>query len=262
MTEKAKKEIKALIVGAIKAKILKYSPETAYKPFIKAILEEKDIVIASFCHSVYTTMGMSVYEQIGKIIADDAGSYTQKGYILKGEIDRRTADKITKIWETAKVTGVVNKSKELEVIRKSIVHSNRKLRLPESVVDLFVRNKNGFEAYFDITTVKPNKKEFEALKRKLLLWAALRFSTDNQVKLGTYLAIPYNPYYPNPYVRWNKSSLDPNEDIKVQEDFWNFLGNSDKTYAELITIFEEIGKELRKLVSKFIKKRLTSRKLV
>jgi hypothetical protein len=255
MQDDTKAKIKSLIMSAVMKKLENYAPETEHRPFIKALLSEEVIYIASFVQSLNTTFGMSIYEQIGQIIAEDAGAYAQRQYPLIGFIDAATSAKITEIWEQVKTSGGSNKAREIEEIRSLISRSDSPARIPESMVDLIVRKPDGQEAYFDITTVKPNKKEFEALKRKMLLWAALRLSTDNSARLGTYIAIPYNPYYPNPYFRWNTASLDPNGDIMVQEDFWNFLGDSDNTYEELLGIFNEAGDILKQRVAEFLKEK-------
>jgi len=102
------------------------------------------------------------------------------------------------------------------------------------------------ENYFDITSAKPNMKEFVALKLKLLRWTALRLSQDKNVKVFTRLAIPYNPYHPEPYERWTLKGLYDleNGEILVGEEFWNFVG-SDNIYEELLDIFQKVGEELR-----------------
>ncbi|HQL65727.1 MAG TPA: TdeIII family type II restriction endonuclease [bacterium] len=76
----------------------------------------------------------------------------------------------------------------------------------DSVVDIFVKIKDT-EYYFDITSAKPNMKEFIALKRKLLRWVALRLSQKKTARVFTGLAIPYNPYHPEPYERWTLKGL-------------------------------------------------------
>lgn len=116
---------------------------------------------------------------------------------------------------------------------------------PDSVVDLFVRIK-GEENYFDITSAKPNMKEFIALKLKLLRWSALRLSQNKKAKVFTRLAIPYNPYHPEPYERWTLKGLYDLEkgEILVGEEFWNFVA-SDNIYEELLDVFQKVGEELR-----------------
>lgn len=141
-------------------------------------------------------------------------------------------------------TRQVNKLEEIECIRKSIERGIPK-KDPDSRVDLFVKIGEE-ENYFDITSAKPNMKEFAALKLKLLRWTALRLSQDKNAKVFTRLAIPYNPYHPQPYQRWTLKGLydlDKGE-ILVGEEFWNFVANDD-IYDELLDVFQEAGNELR-----------------
>ncbi|GAH98375.1 unnamed protein product [marine sediment metagenome] len=133
---------------------------------------------------------------------------------------------------------------EVKQIREKVKKGQAEVD-PDSVVDLFV-NIEGTENYFDITSAKPNMKEFVALKLKLLRWTALRLSQDKNAKVFTRLAIPYNPYQPEPYERWTLKGLYDleNGEVLVGEEFWNFIA-SDNIYDELLDIFQEVGKELR-----------------
>ncbi|MFN3605455.1 MAG: TdeIII family type II restriction endonuclease [Leptonema sp. (in: bacteria)] len=121
---------------------------------------------------------------------------------------------------------------------------------PDSVVDLYVKIKDE-ENYFDITSAKPNMKEFVALKLKLLRWTALRLSQDKKANVFTRLAIPYNPYHPEPYERWTLKGLYDlkNREILVGEEFWNFVA-SDNIYEELLDVFQNVGEKLRKEIDK------------
>jgi len=69
---------------------------------------------------------------------------------------------------------------------------------------------------------------------------------NKKAKVFTRLAIPYNPYHPEPYERWTLKGLydlDKGE-ILVGEGFWNFVA-SDNIYEELLDVFQEVGEELR-----------------
>jgi len=112
-------------------------------------------------------------------------------------------------------------------------------------VDLFVKIGDE-ENYFDITSAKPNMKEFAALKLKLLRWTALRLRQDKNANVFTRLAIPYNPYHPQPYQRWTLKGLYDldRREILVGEEFWNFVANDD-IYDDLLDVFQEAGNELR-----------------
>jgi len=112
-------------------------------------------------------------------------------------------------------------------------------------VDLFLQEANGTVHMFDIKTVKPNMTDFVSYKRTLLEWAAIYLSSHPQAQINTYLAIPYNPYEPEPYKRWTmKGMIDISNELKVAGEFWDFLGGKD-SYNTLLTCFEKVGIELR-----------------
>ena len=69
---------------------------------------------------------------------------------------------------------------------------------------------------------------------------------NKKAKVVTRLAIPYNPYHPEPYERWTLKGLYDlgKGEILVGEDFWNFAA-SDNIYDELLDVFQEVGEELR-----------------
>jgi predicted nucleotidyltransferase len=166
------------------------------------------------------------------------------------EIDRETEKIINEIhYNLRKGKASADKIKEIEQIRITIKRGKLK-EDPDSVVDLFVEIK-GEENYFDITSAKPNMKEFVSLKLKLLRWTALRLSQNKKAKIFTRLAIPYNPYYPEPYERWTLKGLYDLEkgEILIGEDFWNFIA-SDKIYDELLDVFQKVGDELREEIDR------------
>ena len=69
-------------------------------------------------------------------------------------------------------------------------------------------NRKKQEYYFEIKTVKPNIDVFTASKKKMLDWVARK---DKDIK--SIVALPYNPYAPNPYARFTEQNLyDKNEE--------------------------------------------------
>ena len=110
---------------------------------------------------------------------------------------------------------------------------------------MFVQSSDGTEYYFDLETAKPNISDFRGYKRQLLEWVAIRGAQDNTINVRTLIAIPYNPYEPEPYQRWTLQGLfDLGDEIMVAEEFWNFLGGED-TYEQVLNVFETVGVELR-----------------
>ena len=250
LSSKTKNEISQLLIQAVESKLKEYKPETAYAPFHHRLLGKDRYAMFSFIQSMNTTFGMSIWEQVTVILARGANYKADRQYKLLGEIDNDTdafiRDTHHKLRE-GKIT--VNKEKEIEQIRKRI-KKGKANEDPDSIVDLFV-NIKGVENYFDITSVKPNIKEFVALKLKLLRWTALRLSQDNNAAVFTRLAIAYNPYYPEPYERWTLKGLYDlaRGEILVGEEFWNFVAGED-IYKDLLDVFREAGEKLRPEIDK------------
>jgi len=250
LKQETREEIRNLLIDIVKTKLREYKPETTHMPFHYRLLGRDRYAMFSFIQSMNTTFGISIWEQVAVILAKSAGFYVMRQYDLLGEIDPETEELIQNIhYELRAGNRQVNKLEEIEIIRKAIKKGSRK-KDPDSRVDLFIKIGDE-ENYFDITSVKPNMKEFSALKLKLLRWTALRLSQNKNAKVFTRLAIPYNPYHPEPYQRWTLKGLydlDKRE-ILVGEEFWNFVAN-DEIYEELLDVFEEAGNELREEIDR------------
>ena len=245
-----KGKIAELLTNKVREKLRAYQPETVHMPFHHRLFGKDRYAMFSFIQSMNTTFGMSIWEQVATVLAEGTGSYAKRQYKLLGEIDRKTEEFIRDIHYKLREGNITpNMVREAEEIRGRVRRGQAKLD-PDSVVDLFVK-RNKEENYFDVTSVKPNMKEFVALKLKLLRWVALRLSQDKNVQVFTRLAIPYNPYHPQPYERWTLKGLYDleNGEVLVGEEFWNFVA-SDSIYDELLDIFQEIGEQLRSEIDK------------
>jgi hypothetical protein len=250
LSSKIKNQISELLSSTVREKLKTYEPETVHMPFHYRLLGKDRYAMFSFMQSMNTTFGISIWEQVAVILGKGAGAYAEKQYKLLGEIDSKTEKLISYIhYKLRKGEIIANKLDEVRQIRSIIKEGETKID-PDSVVDLFIKIKDE-ENYFDITSAKPNMKEFVALKLKLLRWIALRLSQDKKVKVITRLAIPYNPYHPEPYERWTLKGLYDlgNNEILVGEEFWNFVA-CDNIYEELLDVFKQVGEELRGEIDK------------
>jgi hypothetical protein len=252
-----RKDIYELIIKTIRNKLEKYNPETDHKPFHHRLLGKDRYAMFSFIHSMNTTFGMSLFEPIGVLLAKSSGFEAIRQYKLEGEISPEVESKISQIMNQLR-SG--EKDAGLDWERETLV-AEMKVQYnidkhPDSTVDLYVKKQDGNEHYFDITSVKPNMKEFVALKRKLLNWIALRLSHDDKIKpskIHAQLAIPYNPYHPKPYDRWTLKGLyDLKKEIFIGREFWNFLGDGD-IFDDLLNAFEEAGKYLSEELDEYFK---------
>ncbi len=246
MKKATKQEIKSLILTTIQKKLIQYKQETEYKPFFEALFDKKTIINGAILQSLYTTFGMSIYEQMAIILAKSAGYEAQGQYEILGAIDNDTELLIIDIFNSPRK----NKSIEIEEIKNSIKLSEP-LKDNDRAVDVYIKKPTGEEIFVDIKTVKPNKSEFESIRKKILRWAGLRLSQNKKAKVQTYIGIPYNPYFPEDYNRWTGKKCHT-EEILVQNDLWNIFAGYD-VFDELIEIFKEVGEEIKAEVEEFFK---------
>ena len=253
LTENYKSHIIETIKNCLRNKFQIYKPETDNMPFHYRLLGKDRMALFSFLQSLNTTFGISIYEPVAKELAkiNFKEIYTQ--YKLENIITQNAQNEIQKIMNNLSVGGQVDKDSEIEKIRKA-AQSGKENKIKSVKVDLFLRSKKDEIFMFDLKTVKPNKGDFISYKRNLLEWAAVYFYQNQNVKVKTLIAIPYNPYEPKPYARWTmKGMLDLGEEVMVAEEFWDFLAGVG-TYSNLLDCFEQAGIELRPEIDQYFTK--------
>ena len=70
LTIQQSKQIKDYLIGKIRNKLSTYTPETNYMPFHFRLLGKDRMAIFSFIQAVNTMLGISIFEQVGKLIAE------------------------------------------------------------------------------------------------------------------------------------------------------------------------------------------------
>ena len=246
LTEKQINQIKSLLKEKINNKLENYARETSSMPFLAKIMQDAEKVASySFIHSLATTLGMSIYEKISEIVASTGYDTVKTSYDVEGEISNEENLVISQILQEIKNgTRKSKKEQENKEILQCKSKNGRKIRVR---ADLFLKKGND-EYYIEIKTAKPNIDVFAKSKEKLLQWVALRKKNVN-----TLLAIPYNPYHPEPYSRFTlQGYLDEDKELYVADKFWELLGGKG-TYKEILDIFDEVGKELKDKIQKKIK---------
>ena len=241
-------QIKVLLRNKIENKLKKYGRESSSMPFLARLIQDNEKIAAySFIHSVATTLGMSIYEDVSVIIAKNNSTECFRNYGVGGVISKQQNLAIKKI-----ITELRNDDNRTANIKNEISEilkassAGGKFQKAGNIADFYMKC-DGIEHFFEIKTVKPNIDIFEKSKTKLLEWVARKRSA-----VKVFLAFPYNPYHPEPYSRFTETGMmDPPNDFLIGEEYWNFIGGKN-TFPQLLGAFDEVGKEFKtKLQAKF-----------
>jgi hypothetical protein len=248
LAKRQKEEIKNFLKEKLEEKLARYKRETTYMPFLVRLIQDTEKVAAySFIQSVATTLGMSIYEEISRIIAQVSAEECKTKYDLNSTLSREQKEVIEEIIRQLRNgERKVNKEKEIEEVLRA-PWENGKPQKEGRIVDFYMK-RNGIEYFFEIKTVKPNIDVFTASKRKLLEWIARL-----RRKAETILAFPYNPYHPQSYTRFTEQGLlEHGKELLVGKEYWDFLGG-ENTYEELLEIFDQVGKFYKEKILEKIK---------
>jgi type II restriction enzyme len=237
--------IETTIKDSLRKKFLNYKPESKHMPFHFNLLGKDRMALYSFIQSLNTTFGTSIFEPVAVTLAKTRFQKAESQHVPGHEISEEAQKAIQNILnELSTGEKDTNKLREIELIR-DVCQKGKMHTLSTVKADLFVQDKKGSIYLFDLKTAKPNISNFKDFKRTMLEWCAIKLTQDPKVNVMSFIAIPYNPYYPEPYQRWTmKGMLDLNQELKVAEEFWDFLGG-DGAYNDLLNCFERVGIELR-----------------
>ncbi len=248
LSNNQKRKIKELLSNKIENKLKSYGRETTSMPFLARLIQDNEKIAAySFIHSMATTLGMSIYEDVSVILASETAEECFRNYGVGGVISKSQksviANIIAKLRNEERVADI---SKEkIEVLKAS--SKNGEFQKSGNIADFYMK-RDGEEYYFEIKTVKPNIDVFEKSKTKLLEWIARRRKPVN-----VFLAFPYNPYHPEPYSRFTESGMmDASNDFLVGDEYWDFIGGKG-TFPELLKTFDEVGKIFKARLDKKFK---------
>jgi len=247
-------DIKTLLIVSLKKKFQNYKPEPSSMPFHTRLLGRDRMALFSFIHSLNTNFGSSIFEPVAKAIANSNFRNVWLKQNAGSSISAKAHEAIQIIMDNlSTATSMPNKVNEINVIREAAQKGSIK-NVKLTKVDIKLESKSGEIYLIDIKAAKPNMGEFKGYKRTLLEWVAATLAEDAETQINTLIAIPYNPYEPHPYARWTmRGMLDLNEELKVADEFWDFLGGTG-TYIQLLDIFERTGIELRPEIDNYFSK--------
>ncbi|MBU0478340.1 TdeIII family type II restriction endonuclease [bacterium] len=248
LSNNQKQRIEELLSKKIENKLKSYGRETTSMPFLARLIQDNEKIAAySFIHSMATTLGMSIYEEVSVIIASETSEEVFRNYGVGGAISKEQKTVIANI--IAKLRNGDRKAKIEEEIKEVLKAAaiNGEFQKSGNIADFYMK-RNGQEYYFEIKTVKPNIDVFEKSKTKLLEWVARK-----RMPIKVYLAFPYNPYHPKPYHRFTEvGMMDSQNDFLVGDEYWDFIGGKD-TFPELLKTFDIVGKNFKEQLNKKFK---------
>ncbi len=236
--------IKGLLVDSLRNKFRNHKPETNAMPFHTRLLGKDRLALYSFIHSLNTTFGVSMFEPIAVMLGKKQYISSEAQQIAGTEISSEAHRVIQRIMDELSMAIVdPDKQKEIEEIR-AVCQKGSMHKVKLTKIDLKLVSHTGEVLLIDIKTAKPNAGAFKEFKRTMLEWAAATLAVNPDCNVHTLIAIPYNPYAPKPYNRWTmRGMLDLEQELKVAEEFWDFLGG-EGSYESLLAVFEEVGIEL------------------
>ncbi len=248
------KNVEDVLKNSLRNKFLNYKPEPASMPFHTRLLGKDRMALFSFIHSLNTTFGTSVFEPVAVALASKSFK-SAKSHTVAGEYISEAAQvEIQRIMdELTTATSSPDKQAEIEAIRK-ICKKGAMKKVKPTIVDVMLQSDKDELYLIDLKTAKPNVGEFKGFKRTLLEWVAVVLASNPKAEVNTLIAIPYNPYEPEPYSRWTiRGMLDLKNELKVAEEFWDFVGGKG-TYKDLLDCFERVGIELSPEIDKYFER--------
>ncbi len=239
------------IRNSLRNRFKTYNPEPAVMPFHTRLLGKDRLALYSFIHSLNTNFGTTIFEPVAVSLASTRFKVAKLQMKSGTQISEQAQYEIQKIMDELTASNKKpDKLEEIEIIRK-VCQKGEMRTVKPTRVDVYLESNDGEIYLFDIKTAKPNKGGFKEFKRTLLEWVAIVLSENPNAKINTLIAIPYNPYEPKPYSRWTMAGmLDLERELKVAEEFWNFLGG-EGTYNDLLGCFERVGIELRQEIDDY-----------
>ncbi|WP_291596001.1 TdeIII family type II restriction endonuclease [Bacteroides sp.] len=249
LTNIQKEQIQQVIANCLRNKFKNYVPKNNFMPFHFRLLGKDRLALYSFMQSLLTTFGSSIFEPVAVAVAKTKFLKVESQYVVGDSIYSDCQHAVQTIINGLTISAKPNKIKELEILRISLSGTINNLK--PSRADLFVETTSGEQYLFDLKTAKPNIGAFQKHKQTLLEWAGITYTKDKNAQVHTLIAIPYNPYEPQPYQFWTLAGmLDLEKELKVAKDFWDFLGG-DGVYEELLDCFEMAGIELRPEIDEY-----------
>lgn len=253
LNQQLKKELKEEIIKKLKKKIIEHDfSKKSGNPFIDIIFG-KYSNIKSFIHGTATMLG-SEYELMARKIAKSNPHFVKaEKIVLTGKIsDKEKAVIKDLVKDLEENKGGSDYNSEIKKIFEADEGNVKETRI---TIDLYLQDKEGKESFIEMKGPDPNKKEVRAAKEDLLNVIAIKKRNLKWAEFNKKIEIIFGVYYNNHegnYENWKVSPLfEHNKGMKVQEEFWDFLGGKG-TFEDILTMISEIKEEIYPIIKKRI----------
>lgn len=212
------------------------------KPFHEALVPEGVLRTSDFERSFSTSLG-TTFEEVAKIIGAERFEESRRGFRLQVSIPRVALDTIDGIMSDISSDGMSGRYLDFIQSVAQAYRGDAVNRRPLTI-DLYLRESEGIEHFFEMKSPKPNKDGAVGAVRKLLTAHGVRGAGPPRV--NSYYAMAYNPYgdtrglYTESVAR---KYLDFNNMVLVGSEFWDFVGGIG-TYPEVLELYGIVGREL------------------
>lgn len=207
--------------------------------------------IRSLIGGLETSLGTTVWEPVAKVIAKANGFTVEtKQLLMPNPFPEALRKEMYELKELREVRATWIPMEDcVRRLRAAALESDRTNLTyvpppPGKGVDVYLC-RDGKEYAFDIKTVQPNQGSGLGFNLQMLEWYAYRLCRDASANFEARIAFPFNPYQDD---WWNHQGqraypLEKGKDAWVEDEFWDFCSGHSNTWAEILQIFEQLGKE-------------------
>ncbi len=217
-------------------------------PFQKLLLPEAKI-FSSFERSLSASLGKA-FDYIGADIARATYGNGQHDYSYHGSISPETLGAIEVIVARYKAKGTLHRMPDTvaELAELAPIIEASEPTVSRTIKnDVYFVDHDQIKNFLEIKTVQPNYDTCDKMKTRILTIHAMHHGGAD--KICALVVFPHNPNGLEGIYAWPPLQyfLDPQHDWKARGQalmgpgLWNFLGDSDGTYDELMDCFYEVS---------------------
>jgi hypothetical protein len=214
------------------------------KPFHEAIIPS-GAIYSSWREWLYMGLG-TTFEECARLIALQTFEVAQRGYRASGAMPLAATAKIE---DLVAQLGQAGKHVSFpEMIEHVLSIKDQILVERPAIADLYLKEANGREHYFEIKSPKPNKGQCLEITERLLRIHAIKQA--NRPRVNAYFAMGYNPYGSSKASYTHSFALqylDIENQLLLGEEFWTYIGGKG-TFEELLEVYQEVGHEMSKAI--------------